>query len=165
MTLPPDTLITGSWDRTLRLWDPRSPTPQQSSHSTPERIYQIDHVNNTLVVAMASRLFHIYDIRRMDAPSLTRESSLKYMTRSLACMPTGEGNSRTLDYSFDLHYTQATPLLPLRGGSPSSILTLHLRLRIRNTLLNAIDKRLMTSTTFGLSMLLRSTQRTRICHS
>jgi len=93
MTWSPEssTLITGSWDRTLRLWDSRSPTPQQSSHSTPERIYQIDHVNNTVVVAMASRLFHIYDIRRMDAPSLTRESSLKYMTRSLACMPTGEG--------------------------------------------------------------------------
>ena len=165
MTIPLDTLITGSWDRTLRLWDSRSPTPQQSSHSTPERIYQIDHVNNTLVVAMASRLFHIYDIRRMDVPTLTRESSLKYMTRSLACMPTGEGKKITFKRSFDLSYMQATPLLRLRGGSLWSISTLHLRLRIRNTRLNAIDKRLMTSTTFGLSMLLHSTQRTRICHS
>ncbi|KAK2462589.1 hypothetical protein APHAL10511_005322 [Amanita phalloides] len=84
-------LVTGSWDRTLRLWDSRSSAPQQSSHSTPERIYQIDLVNNTLVVAMASRLFHIYDIRKMDTTSQIRESSLKYMTRSLACMQTGEG--------------------------------------------------------------------------
>ncbi|KAF8626052.1 hypothetical protein AX15_005106 [Amanita polypyramis BW_CC] len=84
-------LISGSWDRTLRLWDSRSSMPQQSSHSTPERVYQLDLVNNTLVIAMASRLFHIYDIRRMDTPSQIRESSLKYMTRSLACMPTGEG--------------------------------------------------------------------------
>ncbi|PPQ74797.1 hypothetical protein CVT24_003666 [Panaeolus cyanescens] len=84
-------LITGSWDRTLRFFDPRASTPQQSSHSTPDRIYAIDHINNTLVVAMASRLFHIYDIRKMDAPAQQRESSLKYMTRSLACMPDGQG--------------------------------------------------------------------------
>ncbi|KAF8240272.1 WD40 repeat-like protein [Tricholoma matsutake] len=84
-------LITGSWDRTLRFWDPRAASAQQSSHDTPERIYQLDLVNHTLVVAMASRLFHIYDIRKMDSPTQQRESSLKYMTRSLACMPDGEG--------------------------------------------------------------------------
>ncbi|PFH49079.1 hypothetical protein AMATHDRAFT_63883 [Amanita thiersii Skay4041] len=84
-------LISGSWDRTLRFWDARSSTTQQSSYTTPDRIYHLDLVNNTLVVAMASRLFHIYDTRRMDTPTQQRESSLKYMTRSLACMPTGEG--------------------------------------------------------------------------
>ena len=46
---------------------------------------------NNLVIAMASRLFHIYDIRKMATPAEERESSLKYMTRSLACMPNGEG--------------------------------------------------------------------------
>lgn len=99
LTIPIGTLVTGSWDRTLRLWDPRASTPQQSSHSTPERVYQIDIVNNTLVVAMASRLFHIYDIRKMDTASQIRESSLKYMTRSLACMPTGEGEMRMSNWS------------------------------------------------------------------
>ncbi|KAG6856669.1 hypothetical protein H0H87_002046 [Tephrocybe sp. NHM501043] len=84
-------LITGSWDRTLRFWDSRSSSPQQSSHETPERVYQMDIVNNTLVVAMASRLFNIYDVRKMDAPLQQRESSLKFMTRSLACMPDGQG--------------------------------------------------------------------------
>jgi len=42
---------------------------------------------------MASRLFHIYDIRKMDKAAQERESSLKYMTRSLACMPDGQGQS------------------------------------------------------------------------
>ncbi|KAF9457547.1 WD40-repeat-containing domain protein [Collybia nuda] len=84
-------LITGSWDRTLHFWDPRASTAQQASHDTPERIYQLDLVNNTLVVAMASRLFNIYDIRKMDTPAQQRESSLKFMTRSLACMPDGQG--------------------------------------------------------------------------
>ncbi|KAG6812833.1 hypothetical protein H0H92_016102 [Tricholoma furcatifolium] len=84
-------LITGSWDRTIRFWDSRASSPQHSSHDTPERIYHLDLVHNTLVVAMASRLFNIYDIRKMDSLVQQRESSLKFMTRALACMPDGEG--------------------------------------------------------------------------
>lgn len=53
----------------------------------------MDLVNYTLVVAMASRLFNIYDIRKMDAAAQTRESSLKFMTRALACMADGQGES------------------------------------------------------------------------
>ncbi|EKM75034.1 hypothetical protein AGABI1DRAFT_116607 [Agaricus bisporus var. burnettii JB137-S8] len=86
-------LITGSWDRTLRFWDPRlaQTSSQTQSHSTPERIYHLDLIDTTLVIAMASRLFHIYDLRNMSSPTQQRESSLKYMTRSLACMPDGQG--------------------------------------------------------------------------
>ncbi|KIM84438.1 hypothetical protein PILCRDRAFT_6108 [Piloderma croceum F 1598] len=84
-------VITGSWDRTLRFWDHRSASPQQLSHDLPERVYHMDLTKNTLVVAMASRMFHIYDIRKMDMPAQQRESSLKFMTRSLACMVDGQG--------------------------------------------------------------------------
>src|SRR5258705_5156998 len=86
-----DAMITGSWDRTLRFWDPCAPSTQQSSHEVPERVYFMVLSNNMLVVAMASRLFHIFDIRKMDAPEQTRESSLKFMTRALACMSDGQG--------------------------------------------------------------------------
>lgn len=86
-----DALVTGSWDRTVRFWDPRAQQAEQSSHKVPERVYHMDLVNNVLVVAMASRLYHIYDIRKMDAPAQTRESSLKFMTRALACMVDGQG--------------------------------------------------------------------------
>ncbi|KAK0484142.1 WD40-repeat-containing domain protein [Armillaria luteobubalina] len=84
-------LITGSWDRTLRFWDPRADSPQQTSSTMPERVYSIDIVGHMLVLAMASRLVRIYDTRRMEAPLQERESSLKYLTRSLACMANGEG--------------------------------------------------------------------------
>ncbi|KAH9957637.1 WD40 repeat-like protein [Lactifluus volemus] len=76
-------IITGSWDRTVRFWDPRAATTQQSSHQLPERVYFMDTVGHYLVVALASRLFHIFD--------QTRESSLKFLTRALACMSDGQG--------------------------------------------------------------------------
>ncbi|KAH9059185.1 WD40 repeat-like protein [Lactarius vividus] len=84
-------IITGSWDRTVRFWDPRAPTAQQSSHQLPERVYFMDTVGHRLVLALASRLFHIFDLRKMDTPEQTRESSLKFLTRALACMADGQG--------------------------------------------------------------------------
>ena len=97
-----DVLITGSWDRTVRFWDPRASTAQQASHELPERVYFMDLVNHNLVVAMASRLFHIYDIRKMDTPAQTRESSLKFMTRALACMSDGQGENCCIQFCASL---------------------------------------------------------------
>ncbi|OCB91027.1 WD40 repeat-like protein [Sanghuangporus baumii] len=88
---PLNQVISGSWDRTLRFWDSRAPNALQSTHSLPERVYGMDISGTTLVVAMASRLFHIYDVRRMDSPAQVRESSLKFLTRGTACMADGQG--------------------------------------------------------------------------
>jgi cell cycle arrest protein BUB3 len=74
------------------MWDPRASTAQVSSHDLPERVYRTAITGNTLVVALASRLFRLYDVRNLGAgPTQERESSLKFMTRSLACMATGQG--------------------------------------------------------------------------
>ena len=97
-----DAIITGSWDRTVRFWDPRAPTAQQSSYQLPERVYLMDTVGHGLVVALASRLFHIFDVRKMDKPEQTRESSLKFLTRALACMSDGEG-ALSLTFKFYLY--------------------------------------------------------------
>ncbi|KIM56148.1 hypothetical protein SCLCIDRAFT_1147400 [Scleroderma citrinum Foug A] len=94
-----NTPITGSWDLSLKFWDPCAAASTLnantdttiSTHALPEHVYHLDLINNTLVVGMASRLFHIYDIRKMGEPVQTRESSLKFMTRSLACMVDGKG--------------------------------------------------------------------------
>ncbi len=110
-----DALITGSWDRTVRFWDPRASNQQQSSHDLPERVYNMDLVNHILVVAMASRLFHIYDIRKMDSPAQTRESSLKFMTRALACMSDGQGMFLS---SVSSHFSSSAPLPQLVHENP-----------------------------------------------
>lgn len=95
-----DLLVSGSWDRTLKFWDPKSKSSQaSSSHTLPERIYHMDLAGHTLVVAMASRLFQIWDVRNMQSPVSQRESSLKYMTRAVACMSDQKGQ-RTDDGSF-----------------------------------------------------------------
>ena len=51
----------------------------------------MDTVGNRLVVALGSRLFHIFDVRKMGTPEQTRESSLKFLTRALACMSDSQG--------------------------------------------------------------------------
>lgn len=89
-----DNLITGSFDRTIRTWDPRSPTPCTGKHALPERVYQMDIAGTNLVIGMAGRQFHIFDVRKIkegEEPVQKRESSLKYMTRALACMSDGQG--------------------------------------------------------------------------
>ncbi|KZV76557.1 WD40 repeat-like protein [Peniophora sp. CONT] len=103
-------LATGSWDRTLRLWDPRASGQEQSSHNLPERVYYMDSLQNRLVIALASRLFHVYDIRNMSKPEQTRESSLKFMTRALACMADGAGfATASVEGRIAVEYFDMTP--------------------------------------------------------
>jgi WD40 repeat protein len=117
-----DALISGSWDRTLKFWDVRAENPQQSSHEAPERIYQIDLADTKLVVAMASRLFHVYDIRRMDKPDQVRESSLKYMTRSLGCMSDKTGKRHEFSTEPKLIHTCRLRNRLCRGSYSSRVL-------------------------------------------
>ncbi|KAJ9111131.1 hypothetical protein QFC19_001330 [Naganishia cerealis] len=43
------------------------------------------------VVSMAHRNVHVYDVRKLEEPKQKRESALKFMTRSVACMADGKG--------------------------------------------------------------------------
>lgn len=88
-----DSVITGSWDRSVKLWDPRMGNPKSliSTHEQPERVYAMDIVKNSLVIATAGRRIQIYDQRNMAAPVDERTSSLKFGTSALACMTDGNG--------------------------------------------------------------------------
>ena len=75
----------------MRTWDPRAQTPCTSTLPQPERVYSMDAVGHTVVVGMAGRHIHVYDVRKMNEPLQKRESSLKFMTRAVACMIDGKG--------------------------------------------------------------------------
>lgn len=88
-------LITGSWDKTLKCWDPRGASGQErtlvGTYPQPERVYSLSLVGHRLVVATAGRHVNVYDLRNMSLPEQRRESSLKYQTRCVRCYPNGTG--------------------------------------------------------------------------
>jgi len=88
-------VITGSWDKTLKCWDPRGASGQErtlvGTYAQPERVYSMSLVGHRLVVATAGRHVNVYDLRNMSQPEQRRESSLKYQTRCVRCYPNGTG--------------------------------------------------------------------------
>ncbi|KAJ5900562.1 Mitotic checkpoint protein BUB3.2 [Penicillium subrubescens] len=105
-------IISGSWDSTLHVHRPDAGTNTQSIPSTiplPSKPFSLSLTPTKLVVAMASRALHIYDLKALALltaqadsdtadgnkveiePWQRRESSLKFMTRCVACMPDDAG--------------------------------------------------------------------------
>lgn len=103
--IPVEVVITGSWDKTLRLSSPTASGPSPTSHviTLPDKVYSLSTSKTKLVAAMAGRAVWIWDIRmlgevleKQDASAEVealqkRESSLKFMTRSVRCMPNDQG--------------------------------------------------------------------------
>ncbi|KAG8968128.1 hypothetical protein FRC03_008481 [Tulasnella sp. 419] len=83
-------LITGSWDKTLKYWDTRSPNPI-AVVQLPERCYTMDVAHPLLVVGTAER--HILAINLNNPSTIYKSivSPLKWQTRSVGCFPTGDG--------------------------------------------------------------------------
>lgn len=85
--------LTGSWDRTVRVWDPRAGegSGAVSVHQQPDTVYTMDAVNTTLVVGTAGRHVILWDLRNMSQPVEQQESTLRYQTRVIRCFPGGQG--------------------------------------------------------------------------
>ncbi|RKP33673.1 WD40-repeat-containing domain protein [Dimargaris cristalligena] len=83
-------LLTGSWDKTLRYWDLRSPAPV-ATVNLPERCYSMDSVQQLMVVATAERHVLIYDLANPTTPFQTTISPLKFQTRVVSCFHDGSG--------------------------------------------------------------------------
>lgn len=87
-------VCTGSWDKTLRYWDGRSPQPS-AVVQLPERCYALDVCYPLSVVATAStpndKPVIIYDLTKPQTPWKNIQSPLKYQTRCIACFPDKTG--------------------------------------------------------------------------
>ena len=92
-------VVSAGWDKQLMLSDPRQPAlPPGSQQNTfnacaplPDKAYALDVSADKVVVGMAGRHVYVYDVRNLSEPQQRRESSLKYQTRCIRCMPDGTG--------------------------------------------------------------------------
>lgn len=100
-------LVSASWDNTLHLHNLTTNTHNPSTIELGYKPFAMALSPTKLVVAMSSRQLHIYDLSALSMISSTsaqpppntitvepfqrRESSLKFMTRALACMPNDAG--------------------------------------------------------------------------
>ena len=95
-------LVSASWDSTLHIHDLNSPSGTYSTIVLPSKPFSLSASPTKLVVAMANRALHIYELDTLAKataqptivevePWQRRESSMKYMTRAIACMPNDAG--------------------------------------------------------------------------
>lgn len=100
-------LLSTSWDGIMHVHNPES--RQYIRLSLPAKPFALDLTPNRAVVAMAERKVSVYDLHALKMlldqagstdsrqevltvePWQQRESSLKFMTRAIACMPDGAG--------------------------------------------------------------------------
>jgi cell cycle arrest protein BUB3 len=81
VSLHEDRVFSGSWDKTVKAFDPR--TVDFETINCSDKVYSMDIKQNTLVVALANREILIYDTRNLKSVIETRQSSLKYQIRKI----------------------------------------------------------------------------------
>ncbi|QPG73750.1 RNA export factor gle2 [Brettanomyces nanus] len=83
-------IVSGSWDKTVKYWDMRQPTPM-CTLTMPERVYAMDASQKLLVVATAGLHVEIINLNNPNQIFRSTLSPLKFQTRSIACYPKGDG--------------------------------------------------------------------------
>lgn len=163
----PAILLSASWDCTLHIHNPSNPSLEPLTVPLPGKPHALAASPSKVVVAMTARLVHIYDLPALSSalaspeqqqqqrqtgqaqvqPWQQRESSLKFLTRSVACMPNDAGyatssiegrvavewfedtaESQARKYAFKCHRQQAAPEEEGGGGDvvyPVNALAFH----------------------------------------
>ena len=83
-------LITGSWDKTVKFWDLRSPTPV-GSLACQERVYSMDVRDKLLVIGTADRHINVVNLNEPSKFYKSSQSPLKWQTRVVSCFADATG--------------------------------------------------------------------------
>lgn len=83
-------IVTGSWDKTVKYWDLRQPTPVGSIQCQ-ERIYSMDVKDNLVVIGTADRRISIIKLDNPMVIHQTLQSPLRHQTRVVSCLIEGTG--------------------------------------------------------------------------
>lgn len=97
----PGILVSASWDCSLHIHNLKDPSSDPIKIALSEKPHALAASPSKVVVAMAGRAISIYDLDTMVAmfasgskdlePWQRRESSLRFLTRAVACMPNDAG--------------------------------------------------------------------------
>lgn len=120
--------ITGSWDKTVKIWDLRQQRAV-SSKTCSERVYSMDSRDNMLVIATAERYIHVVDVRKLEVDYKSHTSPLKWQTRVVSCFADASGYAIgsiegrcAIQYVEDKDARYATSAAPLPDSSGLTVL-------------------------------------------
>lgn len=83
-------LATGSWDKTVKFWDLRQPTPVGTLKCA-DRVYTMSTRDQLLVIGTAERNIHMVNLNEPTKFFNTLESPLKFQTRVISCLHHTDG--------------------------------------------------------------------------
>ncbi|KAI9749024.1 MAG: RNA export factor gle2 [Chaenotheca gracillima] len=83
-------LVTGSWDKTVKYWDLRTPNPVATLECQ-ERVYTLDVKDKLMVIGTADRYINIVNLSEPQKFYKTIQSPLKWQTRVVSCFTDSTG--------------------------------------------------------------------------
>lgn len=83
-------LATGSWDGTLKYWDPRL-QDAVATIDCQDKVYSMDAKGDLLVVATAANKLGVVSLKEPGKIKEMVDSPLKHQIRTVRCMPNGKG--------------------------------------------------------------------------
>lgn len=83
-------LATGSWDKSVKFWDLRQPSPVATLECA-DRVYTMSTRGQLLVIGTAERSIHVVNLNEPTKFYNTLESPLKFQTRAISCLHHTDG--------------------------------------------------------------------------
>lgn len=115
--LDSSTYLTGSWDKTVKIFDSRSGTTIHNLPQ-PDRVYCLDTLNNTFALSTAGNRIRTYDIRMMK--DTTHSTKLSWQIRSIALFEDGIAAGSIEGRAEFIHFTVKSKSLMFRCHRTSS---------------------------------------------